>query len=94
MGAAPGRYRRTGHSGEPNVPGQPVGFDPDIPRFDPTTKTFYGNPEAYAPKFPTSWEANAFREGKYPHPSSFVPGDRDPLVTGAPSSTNNVALGS
>ena len=74
-------------------PAQPASMDLDIPRYDTTTKTFYGNPEGYANKFPTSWEANAFREGKYPPLSSFVPGDRDPSVAG-PSASRTVALGS
>jgi len=46
----------------------PSSFDPDIPRYDPDPRSFYGNPRAYPEKFPDSWEANAFREGKYPTP--------------------------
>ena len=74
-------------------PAQSTGMDLDIPRYDTSTKIFYGNPEAYANKFPTSWEANAFREGKYPPLLSFVPGNRDPSVAG-PAASHNVALGS
>ena len=53
-------------------------FDPDIPRYDPDTRAFYGDPRAYADKFPDSWEANAFREGKYPDPTTFVSGHLAP----------------
>ena len=76
----------------PNTVQQPTGMDPDISRFDTTTKTFFGNPEAYPAKFSTSWEANTFREEKYPPHSSFVLGNYDPLVAG-PSASNCVALG-
>jgi len=53
-------------------------FDPDIPRYDVGTRSFYGDPRAYAAKFPDSWEANAFREGKYPDPTTFIPGHLAP----------------
>jgi len=56
----------------------PSSFDPDIPRYDPDTRSFYGNPRAYADKFPDSWEANAFREGKYPDPTTFIAGHLAP----------------
>jgi len=56
----------------------PSSFDPDIPRYDPDTRSFYGNPRAYAEKFPDSWEANAFREGKYPDPTTLTPGHLAP----------------
>ena len=49
-------------------------FNPDIPRYDPDTRSFNGNPRAYAAKFPDLWEANAFREGKYPDPTTFISG--------------------
>ena len=55
-----------------------TGFDSDIHRYDPVRRVFYGNPGAYAAKFPDPWEANAFRHGKYPYPSSFVSGNLDP----------------
>ena len=32
----------------------PSSFDPDIPRYDPDTRSFDGNPRAYADKFPDS----------------------------------------
>ena len=53
-------------------------FDPDIPRYDVGTRSFYGDPRAYADKFPDSWEANAFREGKYPDPTTFIAGHLAP----------------
>ena len=42
------------------------------------TRAFYGDPCAYADKFPDSWEANAFREGKYPDPTTFISGHLAP----------------
>jgi len=56
-------------------------FDPDIPRYDVGTRAFYGDPRAYADKFPDSWEANAFREGKYPDPTTFIAGHLAPDYT-------------
>jgi len=56
----------------------PSSFDPDIPRYDPDTRSFYGNRRSYADKFPDSWEANAFREGKYPNPTTFIAGHLAP----------------
>ena len=53
------------------------GFYQDIPRYDPVRRMFYGNPRASADKFPDSWEASAFRDAKYPDPSSFVSGHLD-----------------
>ena len=53
-------------------------FDPDIPRYDVGTRSFYGEPRAYAVKFPDSWEANAFREGRYPDPTTFIAGHLAP----------------
>lgn len=47
-------------------------------RYDPDRPVFYGNHRAYADKFPDSWKANTFREGKYPDPSSFISGHLDP----------------
>jgi len=58
--------------------GSSSSFDPDIPRYDVGTRAFYGDPRAYAVKFPDSWEANAFREGKYPDPTTFIPGHLAP----------------
>jgi len=53
-------------------------FDPDIPRYDPDTRSFYGDPRVYADKLPDSWEANAFREGKYADPTTFIAGHLTP----------------
>jgi len=53
-------------------------FDPDLPCYDADTGTFYGDPRAYPDKFPDSWEANSFREGKYPDPTTFVSGHLAP----------------
>jgi len=68
--------RPKGRAPPPHAP--PSSFDPDIPRYDADTRTFYGDPRAYADKFPDSWEANAFREGKYPDPTTFVSGHLAP----------------
>ena len=78
---------------KPSSAQAPPPMDPDIPRFAPTNKVFYGNPQAYTGKFPNSWEAEAFRAGKYPPLSSFIPGDQDPLVA-APTPNQHVAMGS
>ena len=59
-------------------------MDPDILRYDPFSKTFYGNPEAYAAEFPKSWEAKAFMEDKYRPMNTFVPGQNDPLWSAPP----------
>jgi len=75
-------------------------FDPDIPRYDLETLYFYGDPRAYAVKFPDCWEANAFREGKYPDPTTFIAGHLGPdyskpqqsyakAASGAPKSKKN-----
>jgi len=55
-------------------------FNPDIPRYDPDTRAFYGDPRAYADKFPDSsgLEANAFCEGRYPDPTTFISGQLAP----------------
>jgi hypothetical protein len=56
-------------------------MDPDLPRFDTTTSppTMYGNPEAYAQKYPHTWEANEFRQGKYAPLAQWKLGHLDPL---------------
>jgi len=51
---------------------------PDIPRYDVGTWSFYGDPRAYADKFPDSWEANGLREGKYPDPTTIIAGHLAP----------------
>ena len=76
----------------PKVAQAPSGMDTHISRYDLSTKTLYSNPEAYVSKFPTSWEANSFREGKYPPLTTFVPGSYCPQIAGS-SSSNQVDLG-
>ena len=62
----------------PPTKGPSSSFDPDKPRYDVDTRSFYGDPRAYADKFPDSWEAIAFCEGKYPEPTSFISGHLAP----------------
>jgi len=64
----------------PQIRGSFSSFDPDISWYDPGTRAFYGNPRTYADKFPDSWEANAFGEGKYPDPTTFIDGHLAPDV--------------
>ena len=91
--AAPPKGAQAPHPQRPN-PSQPKqGMDPDVPRYHPATKTFYGNPEAYGAKFPESWEAKTFNQGRYPAANTFSPVHEDPLWASPPSSTP-VALGS
>jgi len=54
--------------------------DPDLPRYDMSTSppTLYGNPEAFANKYPHTWEAEEFAKGKYPPGPSWTPGHLDP----------------
>ena len=40
--------------------------------------TMYGNPEAFAKKYPHTWEAKEFAKGKYPPRPSWTPGHLDP----------------
>jgi len=42
--------------------------DPDLPRYDMSTSPpiLDGNPEAFANKYPYTWEAEEFAKGKYP----------------------------
>ena len=72
----PGAAQTEGSRPSPHAP--PSSFDPDTPRYDADTRTFYGDPRAYADRFPDSWEANAFREGKYPDPTTLVSGHLAP----------------
>jgi len=66
------------HSLPPKCNNKSAGFAPDISRYDPVLCVLYKNPRAYAGKFPDSWEANAFRDGKFADPFSFVSGHLDP----------------
>jgi len=54
--------------------------DPDLPTYDMSTSppTLYGNPEAFAKKYPHTWEAEEFAKGKYPSGPSWTPGHLDP----------------
>jgi len=53
--------------------------DPDLPRYDMLTSppTLYGNPEAFAKKYPHTWEAEEFAKGQYPPGSAWTPGHLD-----------------
>ncbi|PWW73085.1 hypothetical protein C7212DRAFT_347251 [Tuber magnatum] len=55
----------------------PVSYEPedsvDIPCYSTTEHKWYRNSVAYAAKFRRSWEAQTFREGKYPPLSEFHP---------------------
>ena len=50
-------------------PGQ---FDTDCPLYDTTTHKWHGNPAAYAAKHPRSYEAQMWRDGKYPDITKFL----------------------
>jgi len=54
--------------------------DPDLPRYDMSTSppTMYGNPDAFAKKYPHTWEALEFAKGKYPPGPSWTPCHFDP----------------
>jgi len=77
----------------PSNKGPSSSFDLDIPRYDPDTRCFYGNPRACAVKFPDPWEANAFREGKYPDPTTFIAGHLAPDYSKPQQSYAKVASG-
>jgi hypothetical protein len=51
--------------------------DPDFPTYDTSLHQWFGDPAAYAIKYPRSWEAEQHREGKYDL-SSFHPGTSHP----------------
>ena len=57
------------------------------------TRSFYGDARAYADKFPDSWEANAFRAGKYPDPTTFIAGHLAPDCPKPQQSYAKVASG-
>ena len=42
------------------------------------TRAFYGEPRAYADKYPDSWEANAFPEATSPDPTTLISGHLAP----------------
>jgi len=64
--------------GPPHTKTPSSSFDLDIPPYDPVSRAFACHPRAYADNFPDSWEANAFREGKYPDPTLFISGHLTP----------------
>jgi len=44
----------------------------------PSPPTLYGNPEAFAKKYPHTWEVEEFAKGKYPSGPTCTPGHLDP----------------
>jgi len=64
----------------PNTVWPSPSADPDLPRYDMSTSppTLYGNPEAFARKYPHTWEAEEFAKGKYPPGPAWTPGHLDP----------------
>src|SRR5205807_6509469 len=56
----------------------PATYDPDISRYCTETHKWYGNPSAFAVKYPRSWEAQKYNNGGYPDNSDFTPGHLDP----------------
>jgi len=50
----PTQPKAKGHAPPPTKAPSSSSFDPDIPRYDPGTCAFYGDPRAYADKFPDS----------------------------------------
>ena len=69
--------RAKAHAPPPSK-GPSSSFDPDIPRYDPDPRFFYVDPRAYTDKFPDSWEANPFRQERYPDPTTFIAGHLAP----------------
>src|SRR5437879_5311235 len=79
--APPGPGPRT--APKPRGPPPPAtesatGYDFDTPCYDTSTSRWYGNPAAVAIKNPRSWEAQHYREGKYPPAADFLPGNENP----------------
>jgi len=64
----------------PNTVWPSPAADPDLPRYDMSTSppTLYGNPEAFAKKYPHTWEAEEFAKVTYPPDPSWTPGHLDP----------------
>jgi len=81
----------------PNTVWPSPAADPDLPRYDMSTSppTLYGNPEAFAKKYPHTWEAEEFAKGKYPPGPAWTPGHLDPdwcpPTTMAPKATPTYA---
>jgi hypothetical protein len=57
--------------------------DPDFPTYDTNLRQWFGDPAAYAVKYPRSWEAEQQRDGKY-DPSIFLPGTDHPSIKRKP----------
>src|SRR5437879_9352184 len=65
--------------GQPAPPAEPpTGYDFDLPCYDTGTSRWCGNPAAFAIKNPRSWEAQHYRDGKYPPAADFLPGNEHP----------------
>jgi len=54
--------------------------DPHLSRYDMSisSPTLYGNPEAFAKKYPHTWELEEFAKGKYPPGPAWTPDHLDP----------------
>jgi len=64
----------------PNTVWPSPAADPDLLRYDMSTSpsTLYGNPEAFARKYPHTWEAEEFAKGRYPPGPAWTPGHLHP----------------
>ena len=64
----------------PNKGGPFPPADPDLRKYNMSTSppTLYGNPEAFAKKYPHTWEAEEFAKGKYPPGPAWTPAHLDP----------------
>jgi len=64
----------------PNTVWRSPAADPDLLRYDMSTSppTLYGNPDAFAKKYPHTWAAEEFAKGKYPPGPAWSPGHLDP----------------
>jgi len=64
----------------PNTVWPSSSADPDLLRYDMSTSppTLYGNPEAFAKRYPHTWEVEEFAKGKYPTGPAWTPGHLDP----------------
>src|SRR5205807_3377179 len=56
----------------------PATFNSDIPRHCTKTYKWYGNPNAFAVKFPHSWEAQKYNNRGFPDNSNFPLGHLNP----------------
>src|SRR5207237_8731108 len=75
---SPGTQAAPRARGQPAQPAEPpTGYDYDLPCYDTGTSRWYGDPAAFAIKNPRSWEAQHYREGKYPPTADFLPGNEN-----------------